>query len=156
MNYAEILRIYEGSNGDATRALYAKLEEFGPAGVVAMNLFRAHKASSRAKVYRGGIRGQGSFKSMAYNRKQWSIDNLEIVLVDHATTLSINWGWGKDSATKNFEAVLYVELPTGQVSFHSPQRGKGPAFDGKWDGIRGVGPQRICNYCAQVLAGERR
>lgn len=156
MNYAEILRIYEGSNGDATRDLYAKLEEFGPAGVVAMNLFRAHKASSRAKVYRGGQPGRGSYRSMAYDKKQWSIDNLETVLVDHAAALSVTWGWGRDGATRNFEAVLYVELPTGQVSFHSPRRGKGPAFDGQWDGIRGVGPQRICHYCAQVLAGERR
>ena len=52
--------IYEGSNGDATRALYEHLQTLGPAGVIALNLFRAQKCSTRAKLYRGG-NGRGSF-----------------------------------------------------------------------------------------------
>lgn len=40
-------------------------------------------------------------------------------------------------------AVLYVEIPTGQVSFHSPTRGNGPDYEGDWDGAQGVSGDRI-------------
>ena len=48
MKYIDIAVVYDGSNGDATRALYAKLEKVGPLGVVALNLFRALKTSSKS------------------------------------------------------------------------------------------------------------
>lgn len=147
---AEILATYEGSDGDKTKELYGRLEKCGPIGVVALNLFRACKNSSRAKKYRGGVRGQGSYKSMAYDRKQWAIDNLTRVLAEHAGALGIGWGWGVDGNTQGFNSVLYVDLPTGQVSFHSPHRGSGPDYAGQWDGVRGVSPQRICTFCARV------
>lgn len=147
---ANILAVYEGSDGDKTKALYQWLETFGPIGIVALNLFRACKNSSRAKKYRGGIRGQGSYKSMAYDRKQWAIDNLTRVLAEHAGALGIGWGWGVDASTPGYHAVLYVDLPTGQVSFHSPHRTSGPDYAGEWDGIRGASPQRICTFCARI------
>jgi hypothetical protein len=150
---AEILATYSGSDGDRTKALYAELETHGPAGIVALNLFRACKNSERAKVYRGGQRGRGSYKSMAYDRKQWAIDNLAAVLDQHAAALGIVWGWGVDPQQSFHRDVLYVDLPGGQVSFHTAPRGKGPDYPGQWDGVRGMGPQRICAFCAQVLEG---
>src|SRR5262245_49999554 len=69
-SYADLLSIYSGSDGAASRALYDRLEACGPAGRLARDLFRAAKASERAKVYRGGERGRGSYKGMAYDRKQ--------------------------------------------------------------------------------------
>jgi hypothetical protein len=44
----DLVRIYEGSDGKATIALYQQLSVLGPAGIVAVNLFRAQKCSARA------------------------------------------------------------------------------------------------------------
>lgn len=151
---AEIVRVYEGSDGDATKALYTRLEERGAIGIVAANLFRAQKNSERAKVYRGGRRGQGSYRGMAYDRKQWAMDNLARILGEHATVLDLRWGWGIDPTQPRHNAVLYVDLPTGQVSFHTEGRGEGPDYPGEWDGIPGKSPDRILRFTARVLAGE--
>ena len=142
-----VLAIYEGSNGDATKTLYATLEPLGPCGVVALNLFRVQKNSERAKVYRG--RG---FRDAAYDRKQWSTDNLVQALTAAAIDgTGLPWGWSEDAAQSFHKWVLYVDLPTGQVSFHTAARGDGPDYPGAWDGKPGQSPSRICRYVAQVL-----
>jgi hypothetical protein len=146
---ADVLRVYQGSNGDATRALYVRLEALGAAGTIAVNLFRAQKSSERAKVYRGG-----GYRGMAYDRKQWSLDNLCTALAEHAAALGIEWGWGEDSETIGFTQVLYVELPTGQVSFHAPTRGTGPDHARPWDGRKGQSPDRIIRFVARLLDGH--
>lgn len=151
MNAGRARRVFDGSDGAVTRALYSDLEAAGPAGVVAMNLFRAQKCSARAKVYRGGIRGQGSYKSMAYDRKNWSMDNLCKVLGVHAAALGIGWGWKLDPAQAYHSWVMYVDLPGfGQVSFHSAGRGAGPDYAGEWD-RKHESESRIIAYCDQVL-----
>lgn len=147
--FVEIMQIYAGSDGEATKALYARLELLGPIGVIALNLFRAHKASARAKLYRGGVRGRGSFRSMAYERKQYGIDNLAAALSSHAEALA--WGWAEDPKQEFHRWVLYVELPTGQVSFHTADRGDGPDFVGHWDGIKEQGSIRICRWIAWLF-----
>lgn len=151
---AHIMSVYTGSNGDDTRALYEALALVGPLGLVAVDVFRACKASERAKLYRGGVRGKGSFRRMAYDRKGWAIDNLTRTLTAHGEALGIGWGWGEDRATPGYHWVLYVDLPTGQVSFHAPARGGGPDYAGAWDGIKGAGPQRVCSFCARVLGAQ--
>lgn len=151
---AYVMMVYEGSNGEATKALYARLEQYGPAGVIALNLFRASKCSARAKVYRGGVPGKGSFRGMAYDRKQWSIGNLVKVLAEHSATCGLAWGWGVDNTQPYHRHVLYVELPSGQVSFHTEHRGEGPDAPQPWDGQRGFSAHRICAWTAQLL--ERR
>ena len=145
------LTVYQGSDGELTKQYYTELEKRGPMGIVAVNLFRAQKCSSRAKVYRGGIRGQGSYKSMAYDRKQWSMNNLVKALGEHSESLGIAYGWKEDPATTAFEWVLYVDLPTGQVSFHSPTRGTGPDYSGDWDGQK-LSADRIVQFCDRVFA----
>ena len=145
--------VYAGSNGEITKQYYEHLNALGPIGIVAMNLFRAHKASSRAKVYRGGIRGQGSFKRMAYDKKQWSLQQLCDILKVHAHELGIVWGWKEDPETVFGEQsswVLYCELPTGQVSFHNPSRGDGPDYQGEWDNLH-ASQQRILEFCDIIL-----
>ena len=47
---------------------------------------------------------------------------------EHAAGLGIAWGWKQDPATINYPWVLYVDLPTGQVSYHSQFRGEGPDY----------------------------
>lgn len=152
-NFDRVLRVYIGSNGDDTRNLYSALEALGPVGIVALNLFRACKTSQAAKRYHGGIRGRGSYRSMAYQRKEYSIDQLARVLTDNAAALGIAWGWKIDEAAEHAHRwVIYVDLPThGQVSFHLSSKGVGPIYDGEWDRQKDTAPTRICRYCATLL-----
>lgn len=144
---AEVIRIYEGSNGDATRALYAQLATMGPQGHVAMNLFRACKCSERAKVYRGH-----GYRDAAYGRKQWSMDNLCSVLLAQRAE---NWGWGVDEKARAegslHHHVLYVETVAGQISFHTDCRGQGPDFRGQWDGVKNASAGRACSLVASLF-----
>ncbi|HXI90495.1 MAG TPA: hypothetical protein VNO24_10820 [Blastocatellia bacterium] len=141
------LEVYLGSDGALTKLYYAELEKRGPAGLVAVNLFRAQKCSTRAKVYRG--RG---YRGMAYDRKSWSMGNLVNILKQHGAALGISFGWKADPLTPFGDEpswVLYVDLPQGQVSFHSPSRGEGPEYVGEWDGRR-LSQERIIQFCDQV------
>lgn len=151
MNLADVMAVYAGSDGAATTALYERLERLGTAGVLAVNLFRAQKASSRAKVYRGGERGRGSYRGMAYERKAWAISNVTATLEHFAEELGVAWGWSEDPAETFHRHVLYVDLPTGQVSFHAVERGVGPAYAGAWDGAAGASPSRICSWIARLF-----
>lgn len=156
MEYAivisDVQRVYKGSDGRATKAMYDELEKRGPAGIIAVNLFRAQKTSKRAKVYRGG-NGHGSYRQQSYERKDWSIGNLCRALTAHAEPLGIVWGWGYDAKAVNFEHVLYVNLPTGQCSFHQHARGDGPDFSGAWDN-KEDSASRIMRWCARLLAAK--
>lgn len=144
---AHVMRIYQGSDGEQTRALYMHLEARGPRGIVAAFLMRAQKNSERAKVYRGH-----GYKNAAYDRKQWALEHLAAALATHAEDLGIAWGWGLDEAQPYHQHVLYVDLPNvGQVSFHTDRRAVGPDYRGAWDGQRGMSPQRICMHVARVL-----
>lgn len=150
---AEVIRVYSGSDGDATKALYAKLEQLEPLGMIAVQLMRAQKASARAKVYRGGARGRGSYRAMAYARKGWALGELCTALAAFAPE-GWRWGWGEDNEQPWHPWVLYLELPTGQVSFHSGDRGAGPDYPGSWDGVRGVSADRILRWVGRLLAAS--
>lgn len=145
-----VLRVYQGSDGEATKALYVELERLGAAGVVALNLFRACKCSERAKLYR-----RSGYRSSAYERKDWSIQNLSKAL---GADGAIKSGWGIDAVLKErgdpHHHVLYVDLPTGQVSFHNGARYDGPDYHRDWDGIVGQSADRICRWVARLLAEE--
>jgi hypothetical protein len=47
--------------------------------------------------------------------------------------------------------ILYVDLPTGQVSFHTGTRGEGPDYAGEWDGAKGTAAERVCRFVAGVF-----
>ncbi len=146
----EVLRIYQGSDGESTKALYTRLERLGCIDAIATNLFRAQKASERAKAYRGR-----RYKDAAYDKKQWSIDNLCAALIEHAEAAGLTWGWGGDDKQPVHRHVVYIDLPTGQVSFHSPMRGAGPDYRGQWDGMPGQSPDRILRWIGRVLESSR-
>lgn len=144
------LEVYNGSNGDVTTAYYKQLEERGPLGVIAMNLFRAQKCSSRAKKYR-----RKAHRGDAYDRKNWSMAQLCTALELYGSSKRcadpvIAYGWKQDAKCVGFEWVLYVDLPQGQVSFHSPTRGAGPDYAGDWDGEHKSAP-RILAFCDNVM-----
>lgn len=140
--------IYVGSDGEATKAFYAELQACGVIGEIAVNLFRAQKCSSRAKVYRGG-----GFRSDAYVRKDWSIRNLTQILTTAAVEIPVVWGWKRDANTPGYEWVLYVDLPNGQVSFHCGTRHAGPDYVGEWCGEHLSG-DRIIAFCDGLLRKE--
>lgn len=147
-----VREIYAGSNGEATTKLYCRLGEIHPAGAVALNLFRAHKCSARAKVYRGG-NSKGRYRDMAYDRKAWSVGLLTGTLHIHAGELGIRWGWKIDPKQEVHRWVLYVDIPTGQVSFHAENRGLGPDYEGEWCGDH-LSADRIIQWCEQLLGED--
>jgi hypothetical protein len=151
---ARVARCYNGSDADATRALYADLMSNGGwPGHVAVNLLRAQKTSARAKLYRGG-NGKGRYSAQAYETKNWSMEQLCKVLVAHGAELGIVWGWQADPEQEYHSMVLYVEMHGfGQASFHTKDRGEGPDYPNKWDGVRGQTAERILRFAAAVLAG---
>lgn len=143
------LQIFEASNGEATTALYRRLEKLGPVGVVALNLFRACKCSGRAKVY------TRKFKGKAYDRKAWSMENLCQELERSGDALGIQWGWKEDPKQAFHKWVLYVDIPTGQVSFHSERRMSARDYPGEWDQTT-HSPQRIVQWVTQLLSAPKR
>ncbi len=148
--------VYEGSNGAETRSYCCSLEKTGQLGKIAAQLFRTQKASARAKVYRGGIRTKShdkiSYSDLAYMRKGECMSKL-CELLD-ATPCSLRWGWGRDAKQKFASHVLYVDLPQGQVSFHSLERYCGPDYPDSWDGEH-QSEERILRFCDQVARGKR-
>lgn len=64
----------------------------------------------------------------------------------------MNWGWGRDPAQPFAKHVLYVDLPLGQVSFHSESRYVGPDYGGEWDGDR-ASEGRVVQFCDVVMKG---
>jgi hypothetical protein len=89
---------------------------------------------------------------MAYERKQWAMENLTNVLTQHAEVLGIVWGWGIDHKEQVHRHVLYIDTPEGQVSFHTEHRGNGPDYAGGWDGQAKVAPGRIVRWCSNLLS----
>lgn len=134
--------VFNGSDGRLTVAFYRRLQSVGPIGKIAMNLFRAQKTSSRAKVYRAR-----KYTASSYDVKNYSLQELSNSLSES----TLRYGWKLDPCTPGYEWVLYVELPTGQVSFHSASRLAGPSYTGDWDGARGTSVQRILSFVDSVL-----
>lgn len=118
---------YMGSNAVFTRRLLRQLEAIGLVGSIAAQLFRAQKASGRAKQYRG------DYVDYAYDRKGDSLKRLCDLLISQN---ELTWGWGIDDDMDEFgpRHVLYIDLPRGQASFHSLRRYTGPDYGGTWDG----------------------
>lgn len=140
--------VYEQQNGDVTKAYYAILNAKGLNGELAVALFRAHKRSTAAKKYKGR-----KFTRSAYDVKNWSLGEVCRILAkmdDGTENPAAHWGWKHDPNTPGYTWVLYVELPCGQVSFHSPDRLEGPDYPGVWDGIRNSA-ERIQTFCDNVM-----
>ncbi len=147
-------QVYHGSNGGATRSFCVRLEKTGQLGRIAAALFRAQKASARAKVYHGGVhRWDGnwdSYRDLAYERKGQCLHALCTLLSQDSRGL--RWGWKDDPMELYARHVLYVDLPQGQASFHSAVEYGGPQYDGDWDGEH-KSEERILNFADRVMWG---
>ena len=115
---------------------------------------RAQKASTRAKKYRGGISGVGSFSDLAYQRKSECLIRLCECLLNGAgdcvAIVTIRWGWKIDPLQPHAKWVLYIDLPNGQVSFHSTERFGGPDYPAEFDGAH-ASADRIISFCNFVF-----
>lgn len=155
-DYTDIVRIYQGSDGEATRALYRALEQFGPVGGIAVNapanvrnapscIAAAAATKPRPMIARTGA-------SATSRRALHSAPAAEVAS-------GVVWGWAIDDALRAkgdpHHHILYIELSTGQVSFHTGSRGPGADYAGQWDGARGVAAERICRWVAVVMAQQR-
>ena len=91
---------------------------------------------------------------LAPDVKNWSLGEVCRILGCMAAFESApSWGWKHDPSTGGFHWVLYVDLPTGQCSFHSPERLSGPDYKGGW--IAGDGSAAaICRFCDSVWEPE--
>jgi len=139
------MSVFEQNNGDVTKEYYAEMNAKGLPGQLAVALFRAQKRSTAAKKYRGR-----KYKGAAYDVKNWSMSEVcRILDTMSAFEMAPKRGWKQDPKTVGYEWVLYVELPTGQCSFHSAQRLNGPDYTGDWDGLA-LSIERICRYCDLV------
>lgn len=150
--------VYESSNGALTLRFFRALKQRGPWGEIATALFKAQKASKRAKKY-GPYAGVGrtSYRDLSYQRKGEALMHLCTLL--EAAVPNWSWGWKQDGATGLPAWVLYVEIATpqqyvGQVSFHSNERFSGPDYKGKWDGERGASEERIIRFCDLILSND--
>jgi hypothetical protein len=137
--------VFDGTDGDVTRNYYTELNAKGLYGQLTTALFRAQKRSVAAKRYRGR-----KYTQAAYSVKNWSLS--EICRICQLIP-EIVWGWKYDAKTVNFEWVLYVETPHGQVSFHSGERLEGPDFPNEWDGQK-VCRERILRFCDSIMGLE--
>ena len=149
-------KVYDGSNSGQTRKFCCALEKTGQLGMIAAELFRIQKASARAKVYSGFITsryGSISHRSLAYKRKGKCLSCLCKLLQTDACGLT--WGWAYDGKQQVAKCVLYIDLPNGQVSFHSTDRFAGPNYPGEWDGEH-TSEKRILSFCDGVMRSARR
>jgi len=145
------LEVFRQNDGEVTKAYYEELNRRGPRGELACALLRAQKRSSRAKEYR-----RGKWRSSAYDVKNWSLEQVCKIIGKHGAATGVTaWGWKQDSIAEAsgdpFFWILYVELPQGQVSFHSAARGSGPLYRGEWDKER-KSAERIIQFCDSVLS----
>jgi hypothetical protein len=149
----EATRVFRASDAVATHRFLKELGSRGPLGRLAAALFRCQKASSRAKKYRGkpGI-GRRPFRELAYGRKGEAIWSLTEVLRDPELA-AMCWGWGSDFAQDQNPWVLYLDLPNGQVSFHSPVQGDGPDYPGSWDHSYSS-ETRIIEFCDAIFSQQ--
>jgi hypothetical protein len=143
--FEHVAQIYQASDAAATRQLYRNLESCGIDGKLAAALLRAQKSSERAKVY-----GRTSYRGRAYDRKEEAMSAVCALL----NGTKYQWGWGSDDDQPMYRHVLYLDLPTGQVSFHAAVRGQGPDYPGSWDGIPRQSPSRICRWAAIILVAD--
>lgn len=135
--------VFKQRDGEATVTLCIELSKRGLLGAAAVCLYQAQYSSARAKTYRRRSKGY------SYERKNIALMRMPRWL----ERSSIEYGWGFDATSKNYENVLYVELATGQCSFHSSERGDGPEFKGRWN------PEvdsmtSVFRFCDQVLSLE--
>lgn len=145
--------VYNSSDAELTRSYYDLLEHYGIVGRFALNLFRALKCSDRAAKYT-----DLGHRTKTLGRKRYSIESLVAILNEHATALGITWGWRTEHHDPKYVSAgaqaaphaLYMNLPTGQVRFHSPARMTGPEYTGETNLDHYGRATRVIKFCDRI------
>lgn len=143
-----------------TRQLRKLADAGDPYATVLRHLRAAQRASDSAKLraasglhrdeYAGtdtAYRASRLAVAKDYLHKTWELETA----VKNLPATTLTWGWGTDPESIP-PHVLYVDLPTGQVSFHMEMRGDGPHYNTEWDGVRGVSGARIEDAIRALVA----
>lgn len=137
---------YEATDYSETRSYLRALANAGRLGRIAAALFAAMRASTDAKTERRLAKGDPlaeiTVSRAGYARKRLAMQKVCELLAHNAAGLA--WGWGNDRRQADCPFVLFVDLPQGQVSFHTPEKLMGPEYAGRWD--------RACQNRERVLA----
>ena len=147
---------YDGSDRYETRRFYSELKPMGQIGLIAAELHKIQKSSSRAEKYQNEIlRRDGtlsglSYRQTAYDRKHARLEILCEIL--SADSCGMRWGWKTDPNRDAPANVLCIDLPNGQISIHSKKRYEGPDYHGEWD-KSGASEERIVQFCQDVFDG---
>ncbi len=145
--------VYQENNAPTTRLLFSRLKKLGSLGLLAVELLRAQKNSDRGKLQGYKKSKVFNYSGVSYGRKAKALSNIARILLEN--NLGIKWGWGEDPAEFKIPWVLYLELPTGQVSFHNRKRYEGPDYEGQWD-KKNASCERILEFCDRLLEAEER
>jgi hypothetical protein len=134
-----------------TRWILRQLTACGPLGQVAAELVRIQKAGTQAGVYRGTAASGNSFRELALRRKREHL--LKLVGLLGSMRPAPSWGWANDPLQPQARWVLCLDLPTGQVSFHSSERFEGPDYTRRRESDVSPREHRILAFCDALLSG---
>lgn len=131
-----------------------QLRLHGRVGMIGAALLNCQKESSNAKKHLKGHAGAIQSRRLSrerYQQKHQAMAALQVHLKEYQT---FNWGWAPDPNPSKSSAVhvLYVDLPTGQVGFHSTQMlgRNAKVYTGQWDG-QNKNMERIFKFCEDIL-----
>lgn len=139
------IEAFESRNPSVTVAFQSSLLSRGVAGQLAFGVFRAQKRSTVAKGQR-----RGKYRRGCYDGKNEALKYVDSLMQIHARNLGLTWGWGIDRSQEYHSSVLYVDLPTGQCSFHSESSVSTTVYRGNWD-RKSNSRDAILAYCDEVL-----
>jgi hypothetical protein len=123
---------------------------------------KAQAASDRAKTHAAAnvhyLDWSGSEASYRASRAKVAADYAEKeralrAICALAPAAGVVFGWGGDPESHAARWVLYVDLPAGQVSWHTRSRGTGPTYKGRWDGVRDAAAGRIAEQQRELSQG---
>ncbi len=136
---------FDSRDPSVTVSFQSSLLSRGVTGQLAFGLFRAQKRSTVAKKQR-----RGTYRRGAYDGKNEALKYVDSLLQIHARNLDVTWGWGIDRGQEFHNKVLYVDLPTGQCSFHSESPASATVYPKQWD-KNSDSRRAILAYCDEAL-----
>jgi hypothetical protein len=80
-------QVFYGSDAADTKAFMRRLEQAGPEGCLAAELFRCQKASTRAKMYRGDYRNLACDRKAEFSRPVVRVAPIQRTIARPMTTM---------------------------------------------------------------------
>lgn len=111
--------------------------------------FGDYRGSNRSKHAYHAYRGSRDARQRDYSEKASALDEAAVA----AQECGVNAGWQPNSDKDSpVPYIVYFDLPTGQVSFHTTSDCGLPRYDGEWDQETEVAQARIEAAIDEYLA----